>query len=190
MSRILSVSTLFLGLVAASAHATVIAIPLPGLLGTYPVDEQNTTRTVTFQLPDPPTIVRGASLRVSGTTEVGLILCDGKLYPWPTSLTAYMEDTPSHYWFADEGMPFTAGAFSWTAAFQAVPPSGSTWDFLLDGTAEINLWGEPSGFILICSPASPSPTLTVTEAVLIIDGDFPIATETSTWGRIKALYRD
>jgi hypothetical protein len=87
-------------------------------------------------------------------------------------------------------MPFTAGAFSWTAAFQAVPPSGSTWDFLLDGTAEINLWGEPSGFILICSPASPSPTLTVTEAVLIIDGDFPIATETSTWGRIKALYRD
>jgi hypothetical protein len=29
----------------------------------------------------------------------------------------------------------------------------------------------------------------ITEAVLIIDAEFPVTAEPSTWGKVKALYR-
>jgi hypothetical protein len=59
----------------------------------------------------------------------------------------------------------------------------------MDGAADIHLFGAASGYVGICSETSVPPTLTVTEAVLIIDAEFPLAVQPSTWGSIKALYR-
>jgi hypothetical protein len=86
-------------------------------------------------------------------------------------------------------MPFSAGAFGWTAVFHPTPPTTTTWNFLMDGMGEISLFGSPAIYLDPCSESSAPPTLTVTEAVLIVDADFPIAVEPSTWGKIKALYR-
>lgn len=174
---------------AVPVRAILIEIPLPGLHGTYPVTAQNYERRVTFRMIDPPAAIHGAWFTVAGTTGVGVIECDGVQYEWPTMLYAYMEDTFAHIWIADEPMPFTAGEFGWTAAFTPSPPIGTTWNFLLDGTADIVLSGGPSGYIGICSEVSAPPTLTVTSATLILDVDIPIRTEPSTWGKIKALYR-
>ena len=190
MSRITFGSFLCLCMLVMSAGAAVVEIPLPGLLGTYPVSETSQTRTVSFLLPAPPLSIQGAWFRIAGTTEVGTILCDGIVDAWPTFAWAYMYDgTPALVWGTDETLPWSAGPFAWTAAFRAFPPSGPTWSFLLDGAADISLSGGPAGFVDICTPTSPAPTITVTEAVLIVDGDFPIAVQTSTWGAIKALYR-
>jgi hypothetical protein len=194
MSRISVILVLLLvlllvSLIASPAHATLVEVSLPGLHGTYPLDAQTNTRTVTFQLPDPPGAVYDAWFAVSGVTQVGQIECDGNLYAWPTMLFATMEDdSPVKVWYAQELMPEVAGPYSWMARFDAT--MNATWSFLGDGTASITLLGAPGEYIHICSPASAPPTLTVTSAVLIIDAEFPIRTEPTTWGRVKALYRD
>jgi hypothetical protein len=100
-----------------------------------------------------------------------------------------MEDTPLHDWYATFMMPYVAGPFAATASFETLYGYEASWNFLRDGTGALTLDGGASGFIMICSPVSPPPTVTVTEAVLIVDAEFPIRTEASTWGRIKALYR-
>jgi hypothetical protein len=93
--------------------------------------------------------------------------------------------TLSGSWVATHFTPQQSGSFDISSAF--VPYRDPTWEFLLDGQGELTLIGGdgilPSG----CWPM-PSPSATVTEAVLVIDADFPVAVDESTWGRIKALY--
>ena len=101
---------------------------------------------------------------------------------------AYMEDTDfAHYWLAGELMPEVAGTFGWTAEFRPSPHT-TTWGFLMDGEAELTLCGAPIGLVGLCWPIGASPTAIVSEAVLIIDAEFPVPTEKSTWGRIKAIF--
>jgi hypothetical protein len=177
-------------LVAHSAHATVIEIPLPGLLGNYPVSGSNDERTTTFQLPQTPTLIHGVSFRIAGTAVVGSVDCDeyGDNAPWPMDFLAEMQDATSNWWLASPH-PYVRpdGAFGWTASFHS--SDGATWGFLLDGEGEIILFGGPGGLIADCHQPWVIPSGSVTEAVLIIDAEFPVATEPSTWGRVKALYR-
>jgi hypothetical protein len=111
MSRITLVSFLIACLCASTALAEIIEIPLPGLLGTYPVDAQNAERTISFQLSQPPTIIHGASFRVSGTTETGTLMCDDVSSVWPTALEASMGASLLDFWWATGDMPFQAGPF-------------------------------------------------------------------------------
>jgi len=176
-------------LLTTAAHATVIEIPLPGLLGNYPVGPGNATRTVTFQLPQIPDSIHGASFRIVGTTTIGLADCGevGMLDKWPMEFIAQMTDAPDQYWLAWEAPSFTPGTFTSTAEFEPIPET-TTWGFLMDGEADINLFGAPSSALGLCNEVL-LPTGSITEAVLIIDAAFPFAVEPSTWGRIKALYR-
>jgi hypothetical protein len=176
-------------LALSTANAEVLEIPLPGLLGVYPLDEQNATRTVEFELPQAPLVVNGAWFRISGTTGVGTTTCDGGgLYPWPMDVSAFMADTVSaHVWIAWALMPEEPGPFAWTAEFRPIP-STATWEFLLDGEAEISLFGAPTALVGLCWPVSAPPTANVEEAVLIVDAEFPVGLEATSWGRIKALY--
>jgi len=168
--------------------AEVVEIPLPGLLGTYPITDQNGTRTVTFQLPAVPLAIHGASFRISGTTGVGAVSCEwGGPYAWSMDIGASMKDTFAHFWLASALMPQEAGPFAWTEEFHATP-STTTWGFLMDGEAEIRLNGAPVGLVDLCWPVSAEPTATVTEAVLIVDAEFPVPVDATSWGRIKALY--
>ena len=63
------------------------------------------------------------------------------------------------------------------------------WNFLLDGVATVTFYGGGTPYIAMCPGSSPPPTVTVTEAVFIIDAEFPDLIKPTTWGQIKALYR-
>jgi hypothetical protein len=188
LRTILSLITVLV-VASSMAAAEIVEIPLPGLLGIYPITEMNVTRTVTFQLPAAPLIIHGASFRISGSAGVGAASCEwGGSYPWPMDILASMKDTPfAHFWIASALMPVEASPFGWTAEFHATP-STTTWGFLMDGEAEISLSGAPSGLVDLCWPVTEPPTANVTEAVLIVDAEFPVPVEGTNWGRIKALY--
>jgi hypothetical protein len=179
---------LFLSLLAPLAHAVVVEIPLPGLLGDYPLSESNGTRTTTFHLPQAPSVIHSASFRISGTAVLGSANCDefgdGS---WAMEYFSDMKDASLKLWLSAPHPPvIPSGPFGWTAPFST--SDGATWDFLMDGEGEISLYGAPTALLGLCQQGVV-PSGTVTEAVLIIDAEFPVATEPSTWGRIKALYR-
>jgi len=127
MSRMIGVMVV-VGLMVTAANAVVIEIPLPGLLGAYPLLDESHRRTVTVVLPQIPIAIHGASFRVSGTTVVGAITCEwGGPYPWPIDFHASMDAGNAHYWFADDPYwPQVSGPFAWTADFEPTPPSGTT----------------------------------------------------------------
>jgi hypothetical protein len=188
MYRIPAALVVLLVLCAPPALAVVIEIPLPDLNGTYGAD-----RTVPLQLPVAPSVIHGASFRVTGTTQVGTLICyniETGNYDvpavWASEAFIYVHDggyLPS--WYMDKTM-VVSGPFSHQDT--ARPLLGATWDFLLDGVGVVTFHGGGTGYTS-CAATSATPTVTVTEAVLIIDAEFPIAIESSTWGRIKALYR-
>jgi hypothetical protein len=161
--------------------AEIDQIPLPELVGSYPA-----SRTVTVQLRDEPMLIRGASIRLIGDATLGAYFCgfDG---PFPLSLllSASFPDTPSGSWIAEDFVPKQNGAFYMHIDFRAY--RDPTWEFLMDGAGELKLMGGtgflPSGCWIVTPPSA-----TVTEAVLLIDADFPVPADQSTWGRIKALY--
>jgi hypothetical protein len=172
-------SLLLLCFLARPAHAVVVEIPLPGLLGAYPP----VLRTTSFELSAPPSAIHGVSLRISGTLEFGMLDCEEGQFPTGCNARGDMWDAPTHLWSAGYYMDM-AGYFSWTQPFET--SSGATWNFLADGSGEITF---QAGYVLTwCFELRP-PTVTVTEAVLIVDAEFPVAIESSTWGKIKALYR-
>lgn len=176
-------------LIGANAGATIVEIPLPDLLGTYPLNEQEAERTASFVLPTTPTAINGVWFRLAGTQQVGEIMCEsGGPYPWPMDFLAALSDpTLPGQWLSFSPMPEVTGPFEWTAAFISYS-QGMTWDFLLDGEDDITLWGLPMALVGLCW-GIVSPTAEVTEAVLIIDAEFPVPVESSTWGRVKALFR-
>ena len=94
----------------------------------------------------------------------------------------------THLWVASEPMPGQSGAFEWTAEFRAIPASARDWGFLLDGEASVVLFGAPAPLVGLCEVIT-QPTATVTEAVLIVDAEFAVPVDETTWGRVKALYR-
>jgi hypothetical protein len=113
-------------------------------------------------------------------------LGDG-VFPAPMALHASMTaDGPASFWLAsDHTQGRVTGPLSWTAPFQKTPNS-TTWSFFMDGVADVTLYGtDPYTWCNVTS----SPTTNITEAVLLLDAEFPIAVEPSTWGRVKALYR-
>jgi hypothetical protein len=111
----------------------------------------------------------------------------GGVSPLPMDLGAYMTaNGPASFWIAsDHTQGQTTGPFSWTALFHNTPPT-ATWSFLMDGIGDVTLVGADPG--TWCNVLA-SPSTVITEAVFIIDAEFPVAVEPSTWGKVKALYR-
>jgi hypothetical protein len=185
---------LFLLAAPVAARAEVFLVPLPGLTGTYdsggPV-----RRTVSFQLPGTPAVVRGVSLRVVGSSVVGQLNCSmaqDPIHPWPAYIAGWMEDPPNSDWNAQPEMPIVSGPFDLTAPFLTAAifdhPAG-TWGFLADGGDSLIVIAGPGQNALDCSPNSPVPTVSVAEAWLVIDADIPVPAGTRSWGQVKAIYR-
>jgi hypothetical protein len=172
---------------ATAARAEVFQIPLPEVLGTY-----SGARTATFHLPGIPAVVRGASLHLVGTTEVGILFCDDypapTQHPWFTQTSCQMLDDSGNFWFSEANNPSVAGPFDTTAPFVTYPPA-ATWAFLADGEGTLTLYGGPAIYVLMCSSLTPPPSFTVTGAWLLVDADIPTPAATSSWGRVKAMYR-
>lgn len=179
-----------LALVSATARAIPVEIPLPSLLGAYPPE-----RTIPIHLPFTPTVIHGASFRISGVAQTGTLLCynaetgnwDIEVV-WPVEVFAYVHDGAHYPFWSVTGWVEVSGAFSLEEPC-GPHPSNATWDFLRDGTGYVTLHAGGANYPAVCGAASPTPTATIADAVLIVDAEFPVPVGTSTWGRIKALYR-
>ena len=186
-SRPMLLTALFL-FAATAASADVFQIPLPEVLGTYSYG----ARSATFQLPGIPAVVRGASLHLVGTTEVGVVTCDDypapSQHPWTTRSLGEMLDGPGKYWDAESDNGTVAGPFDTTAPFLKYPATAS-WAFLNDGEGTLTLYGWPAPTLLGCSTSNPPPSFTVTGAWILIDADIPTPAATASWGAVKAMYR-
>jgi len=174
---------------ALPAEATVIEIPVPELLVTLTTGSpDNYKRTVAIHLPAVPSVIRRVSMRLRGVATQNAVACqDGSQYVVPIDLnTSLFEVQPYTLPYVDfDSHP--AGQFSFTRIFEHYPVSD--YSFLLDGTAnlQIGAYG-PFGYIE-CVTVGPWATVRFDEVTLLIDGDFPTATNGSSWGRIKAIYR-
>ena len=178
-------------LLSAPAGAAVFEIPLPELAGTYGPQSPN-ARTATFHLPGIPAVIHGASLRVRGTTEVGIVRCDPPSgdHPWVPSTLGEMVAGPEQYWLSEATNPPVAGAFETVTpfVFLSFDHTPANWTFLADGEGTIWFYGALLFELLDCIYLNP-PSVTVTEVTLIFDADIPVPTEVQSWGRIKAAYR-
>ncbi len=182
MRAVLVVSCVLVLTFVESAIAEIAEIPLPGLLGPYPA-----VRTASFQLRSEPLVVRGASIRLVGDATVGSIVCVwGGPYASTLEFDARFLDTPGGYWIAGGGTSEQPGSFEITSEFYPVV-GDPTWEFLMDGTGEVTLFGSTGALLGECWLVT-SPEATLSEAVLYVDADFPVPTESTSWGRIKALY--
>lgn len=175
-------------LVGADARAEIVEVALPGLTGVYPVDDETLSRTATITLPKLPRVIHGASFRIVATGTIGAANCGGigHLDAWPMEYIAEINDEGGA-WIAYQEPHYQAGQFGTEAAFEPII-NPSTWDFLLDGQCDVILSGTPASALLSCDPIVV-PTGTVLEAYFIIDAEFELPVEPTTWGRIKALYR-
>lgn len=171
---------------ATDAGAQILEIPLPKLVGIYPAPRTG-ERTTTVVLPEIPKSFVSVSIRVRGTTEIGVLTCP-EVVDWPTRCVATFGPFSGSRMVAVH-YNLTRGAFEWTATFESVPHGGTTWDFLMDGQELLHFEAGPSAYILPCAPASSRPAVTVAEAVLVVAGEFEIPEPNSTWGRVKAGYR-
>jgi hypothetical protein len=181
-------ATITLLFLAASARATVIEVPVPGLLGPYPPSSTDYTRTTSIKLPAIPTVIHGVSLRISGTQAMGHLVCPlGTFQDWPMLFEASMEQDENHWWLA----PYkpTDTSFTLTVQFDPSPPEDASWEFLMDGSGTIKLYGAPNFLEGPCWENPVAPAGEITDAVLIVDADVALPVEASTWGKIKGLYR-
>lgn len=178
-------------LCATPAASEIIEIPVPNLLGSYA--GEGDSRTTTVVLPMQPTAINSVSLRIGGTALLGEVMCEqaGVMAPsdWPMDFSAHF-DAGEGSWVAGPRVPHDAsGSFTDTRAFFSIPSVGPTWAFLADGNAEVEFQGAAALLVGLCFEVVTYPSAVLDEAVLIIDADFPVPVATSTWGRIKALYR-
>ncbi len=178
-------------LVAASiVRATVVETPLPELQGRYFLEE-TFARTATFRLQAPPILVHAAWLRLTGTVTVRLVYCDYlpyEPYPYPMGFAAEMpRPTPPGWWDGVTHTSSESGSFELTIQFRPTNAE-SNWDFLDDGVGELDLWSQGCPVIDLCWPVTQCTEAFVTDAVLVLDAEFRVPVEDTTWGRVKALF--
>jgi hypothetical protein len=184
------------GLNPCPAGADVHAIPLPELVGEYQAWDAS-FRTTTLTLPGVPAEIRGASLRLRGSAEAGVIVCPGPFgpvqHPWVTQFVARMyDDSDYRVWSIENAPQNPPGTFEWTIEFRGWSVFGAplpSWNFLLDGTAPLEFVARDNNVVLGCGGIMPPPRAWVEEAVLLLDADFAVPAKPLTWGRVKAAYR-
>jgi hypothetical protein len=188
MFKVAFVVTLAILFWAQLASSTIVEVPLPELTGRYFTDEVY-QRNCTFVLSAPPTVVHSAALRLIGTSTIRLAYCDNDMFTFSIPvqfLGRMLDETTGGEWDANT-IRSEDGAFNVTVPF--VPFAQASWAFLQqNGTAQINLLGYGTPDIDSCWPLTLWSEAFVEQAVLIIDAEFPIPIEQSTWGRVKALF--
>lgn len=168
---------------------------LPELQGFYSVFDTSSTRYASFQLDRIPTRIYNVWIRLSGSANVGEYSCyfysgfpEGP-YPYPVDFFATIQDTVNgRPWIAERVAPEETGDFELTIPFQEIYGWPVTWDFLKSGRGTVKLAGGTIIIVAMCCP-DVFPDATVTEAVLIVEADFQVPVDQSTWGSIKSLLR-
>ena len=182
-----------IGFAAIEAGAAeIVEIPLAGLVGTYGSGNSlcYSSRTASFQLDRIPDTVYAVSIRMSGTLVVGEMHCE---WAPPTTepkglyFDGGMKDSLNSVgWGAHFGTPDESSAFENQVQF--IPSPGATWEYLKSGRGDVSIHTWAGNNFVECWMVT-CPLATVTEAVLVIEADFPVSTRESSWGAIKSLYR-
>ena len=179
---------------AINAAATeIIEIPLPGLVGTYSSETPQcySMRSASFQLDRIPEIVYAVWIRIAGMGVAGQTYCD---FSWPPPgirlegmfFHAFMHDSlNASVWETGCLAPDEDSDFECQVQFVALPRA--TWEYLEAGRGDVDLYGGYGNPWVECYPVS-CPSATVTEAVLVIQADFPVSVGDKSWGAIKALF--
>ena len=193
IARLGLVTLLLLVASTDTARSDVYEIPLPGLLGEYVAQTGSGSRIVEVQLPGIPAVIRGASLRVSGSATAGTLVCDGPAtMPWITTIDASMSQATFRAWIIERAPENFGGPYGWTRAFvgwSAFDQPLPTWDLLMDGREPLRFVVMDNNVLLACFPGSAPPKVQVDEAVFVIDADFAVPATPQSWGRIKSGYR-
>lgn len=175
------------------AQAEIVELPLPSTLHGVYTCEFSATRSAEFTLKPMPAVVRSVSIRLRGETNVRQWFCDlDPPFDLPVELYVFMPDpVTGGEWYTHGVAASETGPFDITLKFYPYWPAHlgqPTWDFLCAGGGSVVLWGDGAPIIDICWPIGELSTAYVSGAVLVIDGDFPIPVEPTTWGRIKSLF--
>ena len=188
MNKILLIILIFL-MLPISLYGEIMVVPLPELNGFY--SDSVITRTVHFKLLRIPTEVYDVSIRLFGFADTGLLECEGPYGqmiqgPWHTKYNISMLDqTSGQKWLANFAYEDSSSALDTTRTFWS--NTGASWEFLKSGHGELTLEWYPLGIILLCWVIR-EPDVAIYNAYLIIDGEFRVPTENTTWGVIKSIY--
>lgn len=176
-------------LIGTTSHAEIVEIHVPGVTGPYPVSPGVYTRTITIELPKIPTAIHSASFWIYGSGVPGVADCgnQGAADIWPNEYIAEMPDGAGSAWYAYHQPYNLPGQFIRAAEFEGMV-GGETWDFFMDGVADLTLSGAPASALTGCDPVI-LPTGNIFDAYFFLDAEFPLGVEATTWGRVKALYR-
>ena len=184
---------------SCEVHAETLEIALPDLIGLYSTDGV-TSRADTFQLNKSPTSINNAWIRLTGVHHVSSYTCEdgGSIGPWFVILNAVIPDvvTPAE-WIARASAPWDYGSalpnpipYDFETTITFVPTAGATWDFLAALLGTISLDCEPyyntNPHCYFYYPDAPH--VEITEAVLVLEGEFSVGVKESSWGAIKAIY--
>jgi hypothetical protein len=195
-----AISLAFVVLLAAlpALASETLHVPLPALEGRYYVDPGppwvvQYGRSVHFELTRIPLTVYDVSFRITGTFTVGSVYCEltgiGSTTPQALEYFADIEDTAhAAGFYAAAQSPAHDETFDYAASFQkVVHTSEADWNFLKAGYGRVDM---SANFIMFpeCT-VLVWPEATIESAELIIEADFQVGVEKSTWGSIKSLYR-
>jgi len=184
---------------SSTADTETLEIALPDLIGLYSTDGV-TSRADTFQLNKSPTTVNNVWIRLTGVHQLSMYCCEdgASCGPWHVIIDAVIPDilTPADWlargyapWDYSSPLPYPLPYDFEDHIISFVTYNGATWDFLteLQGTIRLNCepyyTSNPH-----CLFPYPDPYLEITEAVLVIEGEFSVAVKELSWGTIKALY--
>lgn len=175
-----------------------VTVPLPGVEGRYWVDTlgmvPHYSRAFHFRMERIPISVNRVWIHLSGTAVTGEMRCapsyvgDPNVGPYPLPLglyPAFVDTVSGGVLGATCRMPDDGGAFDCTSRLDPIL-GYETWDFL--EAAYGNILVDASFMILVECWPTIWPEATIESAELLIEGEFPVAVERTTWGSIKSLY--
>jgi hypothetical protein len=181
-----ALSVLFIVIVSlAIVEASSISVPLPGAIGSLP-------KNVSFNAGTNFKHIDEVRLHCIGSTTAGIGCGDGverPVYPYfdvPGYVGAYMDPPGTGMWIADFG--YGDGPFNQEDIFEYILPA--TWDFLLDGQAELSLRIKTVviiGGIILVPPSGSISQATLTIKGTVIDISSPALGETLTGGSISTI---
>lgn len=183
---------------AAAAQDTLV-YELAAVAGDYPIilpsGEPRFYRSQTIEYHGPLARIEAMRVAIEGESETGLIVCD--FYPPDLDTVVTGMDISTsirrmslfEYWLGGD-VVYDNGAFS--AIGPMHPMANHSFEYLHDGESYVVTQDlAPEGYVSVCRAIAPDPWQEgrIDRAVLYIDVTYPIATEPTTWGRIKALYQ-
>lgn len=174
------------------AQAELVEIPLPELLGEYPL-EGYPTIPASFDFFMDPNNINGAAIRISGTHIPGLLYCEGEPSPyfeWGMAFYFSIIDFDfNEVWGGTYEELLEPGNFTINIDLQPLAGYSPTWQMLGDETGIIDMGVAPIPSWCFGGEIN-LPSATINEAVIIFDMESTVSVEQARWGSLKARYRN